>query len=219
MAQTFAASSPQDLADLIAGHPLAWLCAQGDEGLVAGLLPLLPQWSAQGCLESVEGHLARHHALVPALRARPRALALWLGEQAYVSPSWLQDRTQAPSWIYASAQCALSLQFDESEGAIEAHLERLTAVHEAGRPQAWQPAEMGARLGQLAARVIMFKARVETVHERYKLGQDEREDVYAAQRAHLAGTPVVAWMQRFEAQRGQPPPPAVPQASSRPLNP
>lgn len=204
MSQKFAAHTPQDLADLIAGHPLAWLCAQGDTGPAAALLPLLPQWSAEGRLVGVEGHLPRHHALVPALQARPRALALWLGEQAYVSPSWLDDRTQAPSWIYASAQCELQVQFDESEGAIEAHLQRLTAAHEAGRARAWQPAEMGPRMGQLAARVVMFQARVIALHERYKLGQDERDDVYATQRARLAGTPVGAWMQRFETLRSPP---------------
>lgn len=202
MSVRFDARSPQDLADLIAGHPLAWVCCDGAGGLAAALLPLLPEWGPDGALVALEGHVPHAHPMVAALRSDPRALLLWLGPQGYVSPSWLADRTQAPSWTYASAQARVRVQFDEREGATEAHLRRLCAAHEAGRPQAWSPGEMGARLALLAARVVAFRAVVDGVHERYKLGQDERDDVFASQLAHLAGTPLAAWMQRFNPERG-----------------
>jgi len=194
--------SPQDLADLIAGHPLAWVCSQGSAGLGAALLPLLPEWGPGGELVAVEGHFPRAHPMVPALRADPNALVLWLGPQSYVSPSWLADRTQAPSWIFASAQCRVRVQFDEREGAIDAHLKRLVDAHEAGRPNAWAMSEMGARQAQLAARVIAFRAEVEQLDERYKLSQDERDTEYASQIAQLADHPVAAWMRRFNRDRG-----------------
>lgn len=194
--------SPQDLADLIAGHPLARLCADAPDGLLAAPLPLLPHWASDGTLAGVEGHLPRTHALVAALRADPRALVLWMGLQGYVSPSWLGDRTQAPSWTYAAAQARLQIVFDEDDAALAAHLQRLTAAHEAGRPGAWQPAEMGERFARLARRVVFFRGRVDTLQQRYKLGQDERDEVFAAQLVHLDGSPLAAWMRRFNPGRG-----------------
>jgi len=194
--------SPQDLADLVAGHPLAWLCADGPDGLLAAPLPLLPHWASDGTLAGVEGHLPRTHALVAALRVDPRALVLWMGVQGYVSPSWLDDRTQAPSWTYAAAQARLQIAFDDDEGVLAAHLERLSAVHEAGRPKAWQPAEMGERFAQLARRVIAFRGSVTALQQRYKLGQDERAEVFAAQLARRDGTSLADWMRRFNPGRG-----------------
>jgi transcriptional regulator len=202
MSGHFDSRSPQDLADLIAGHPLAWLCTRGPEGLLAAPLPLLPHWAADGTLAGVEGHLPRTHALVAALQAEPQALVLWMGVQGYVSPSWLGDRTQAPSWTYAAAQARLQIVFDDDEALLAAHLERLSAAHEAGRAGAWQPAEMGERFARLARRVIAFRGTVSHLQQRYKLGQDERDDTFAAQLAQLDGTPLAAWMRRFNPQRG-----------------
>lgn len=199
----FASRGLDDLADLAATHPLAWLCSVGPSGLMATPLPLLLQRAADGRLLAVEGHLARTNPQVAALQAQPDALLLWMGVQGYVSPSWMADRTQAPTWNYASAQCRVHVRFDE--GDVVPHLRTLVDAHEAGRPDAWSMDEMGARLHLLAPRVIGFRAEVVQLQERYKLGQDERDDVFADILAGLdAGGPSVlaAWMRRFNPGRG-----------------
>jgi len=206
----FGPRSAQDLADLTAGHPLAWLCSTGPHGPMATPLPLLRHLGPAGELLAVEGHFAAHNPQVAALRAQPEALVLWLGVQGYVSPSWLADRTQAPSWNYASAQCRVRVRFedDSSNDAITDHLRRLVAEHEAGRPGAWSVDEMGPRMAQLSRRVIGFRAEVLSLQQRYKLGQDERDDVFAEQLAALdaAGSApqaaLAAWMRRFNPGRG-----------------
>ena len=204
-APRFAARGPQDLIDLVAGHPLAWLCSAGPDGLMATPLPLLLQHDAAGHPIAVEGHFARANPHVAALRADPNALVLWMGVQGYVSPSWMADRTQAPSWNYASAQCRVTLRFtDDDDEAILRHLRSLAAAHEGGRPRAWSIDEMGARLQHLAQRVIGFRADVTELQQRYKLGQDERDDVFADILGGIAASGQAAlgdWMRRFNPRR------------------
>lgn len=202
----FAARSAQDLADLVAGHPLAWLCSAGPGGLQATPLPLLLQHDGQGRLIGVEGHFARGNPHVEALRRDPQALLLWMGVQGYVSPSWMADRTQAPSWNYASAQCRVRVNFIDEEVALLRHLAELARAHEAGRPRAWRLEEMGPRLHLLAQRVIGIRAEIIDVQQRYKLGQDERDDVFADILGGLAADPhstaLIDWMRRFNPARG-----------------
>lgn len=200
----FAARGPHDLADLARGHPLAWLCSAGPAGLLSTPLPLLPVFADDGRVVAVEGHFARNNAQVAALREQPRATVLWMGVQGYVSPSWMADRTQAPTWNYATAQLEVDVRFDERPDAILRHLRELSERQEAGRPDAWRVDEMGPRLLQLAQRVIAFRADVVACRERYKLGQDERDDVFADILAGLstAGDPaLVDWMRRFNPTR------------------
>jgi predicted FMN-binding regulatory protein PaiB len=201
----FAARSPQDLADLAHGHPLAWLCSAGPEGLVSTPLPLLPVFADDGRVVAVEGHFARRNVQVAALRAQPRATVLWLGVQGYVSPSWMTDRTQAPTWNYATAQLQVDVRFDDGPDGILRHLRELSERQEAGRPNAWSIDEMGPRFAQLAQRVIAFRAEVVDCRQRYKLGQDERDDVFADIVTGLsaAGDPALAdWMRRLNPGRG-----------------
>ena len=117
----------------------------------------------------------------------------------------MSDRTQAPTWNYASAQLQVELRLIEDPDAIVAHLRELTGRQEAGRPRAWTIDEMGPRLAQLAQRVIAFRAEVVASREKYKLGQDERDDVYADILAGLDAQPdaaLPAWMRRFNPGRG-----------------
>jgi transcriptional regulator len=201
----FAARGPLDLADLGREHPLAWICSQAGGGQVSTPLPLVPRFAPDGRIVAVEGHFARSNPQVAALRADGDACVLWMGVQGYVSPSWMADRTQAPTWNYASAQLRVAVHLVDEPDAIVAHLRELTERQEAGRPGAWSIDEMGPRLAQLAQRVIAFRAEVVACHERYKLGQDERDDVYADILAGLDAQPdaaLPAWMRRFNPGRG-----------------
>jgi transcriptional regulator len=201
----FAARGEQDLADLARQHPLAWICSQGAGGQLATPLPLVPRFAPDGQLQAVEGHFARSNPQVAALRTDGNACVLWMGVQGYVSPSWMADRTQAPTWNYASAQLRVAVHLIDEPDAIVGHLRELTERQEAGRPRAWSIAEMGPRLASLAQRVIAFRAEVLECQERYKLGQDERDDVYADILAGLAAQAdpaLPAWMRRFNPGRG-----------------
>ena len=184
---TFTPRSPDAIDHLVAAHPFA-LVISANEGMpLATPLPLLLERSSDGAMALI-GHFPRSNPHVDVLRRDPRALVVFMGAHGYMSPSWLADRTQAPTWNYETAQLQVNVVFEEGPGAIDAALSRLVDHMEDGRPNAWSVAEMGERYHKLAGAVIAFRADVTAAQAKFKLGQDERSDVYADILAGLAGT-------------------------------
>ncbi|MGN6152412.1 MAG: FMN-binding negative transcriptional regulator [Lysobacteraceae bacterium] len=169
---------------LVAAHPFALVVSAGDGVPTATPLPLLWKDAERG--SALVGHFARANPQVEALRRDPRALVVFTGAQGYVSPSWLRDRTQAPTWNYETVHFEVEIAFDDTQAAIDDALGLLVAHMERDRPAAWSAAEMGARYASLSRAVIAFEARILATHAKFKLGQNERADVRADILAALA---------------------------------
>jgi predicted FMN-binding regulatory protein PaiB len=205
MTSPFERYSNEDVQHLLAAQPLAWIVSGEGATFRATLLPLRPITDASGAVHTLVGHFPVRHEHAALLRNAPRANVLVLGPNGYISPSWMQDRTQAPTWNYASLRFEVSIEFVPDEQALAAHLHDLVGAMEHGRARAWSIEEMGARYASLAQRIVMFRARVLATHGRFKLGQDERDDVFRdiLTGAHDASPPeLLEWMKRFNPQRG-----------------
>ncbi|GAB3066847.1 FMN-binding negative transcriptional regulator [Stenotrophomonas tumulicola] len=204
----YAARSQHDVLRLLATQPFAWLVSAGGEDAAFTPLPLRAECDAQGRLVALRGHLARRNPHVARLRRDGRAQALVMGPHAYVSPSWLDDRTQAPSWNYAGAMFDLDMVVSEEEDDIRAELDALVTQMEGGRPRAWALAEMGERYARLAAGVSSLRGVVREVRATFKLGQDEAPHDLAQLLAGLqAGgeQALVEWMRDFAGDAGDRP--------------
>lgn len=202
--QTFGARSSADLVRLVREYPLAWISSGAGDTFNATLLPLLPVVSEDGRLVALTGHFARANPQVARLRRDGRAAVLFLGPGGYISPSWMSDRSQAPTWNYASAQCLVEIEFQDKAAELASHLHELVGTMEAGRPGAWQIEEMGPRYDQLSRRIVSFVARISETREKYKLGQDERDDVFrdiCAGVAERGDEALLAWMAQFNPER------------------
>ena len=187
-----------DVSRLVLENPLAWIVSASTAAWRATPLPLRPEPSEAGTpIAAFIGHFARSNPHVELLRHQPRAVVLFLGINGYISPSWMQDRTQAPTWNYASVQYLVEVEFTDADTARDAALGNLSAAMESGRPRAWEPREMGPRYETLARRIAAFRATVLERRARFKLGQDEREDVYPDILEGLGGEgeELRAWMQ------------------------
>ncbi|KRA79660.1 hypothetical protein ASD78_18955 [Lysobacter sp. Root667] len=171
----FKPDSPADVDRMIAAHPFALVISSADGAPLATPLPLLLERDANGGM-SLLGHMPRAHPHTDLLRRQPRALAVFQGAHGYISPSWLTDRTQAPTWNYETVQLDIDVEFDDSAEAIRTALTRLVDHMERGRPNAWSVADMGARYDKLAPAVVAFRARVVDAYAKFKLGQNERPD-------------------------------------------
>lgn len=178
---------PGDIDRLIAAHPFALVVSSAEGTPVATPLPLLLERDADGTL-ALLGHIARAHPHAALLRRTPRALVVFQGPHGYISPSWLTDRTRAPTWNYETVHFEVDVEFDERAEATDDALARLVDHMERHRPGPWSAAEMGARYAALAQAVVAFRARVVAAHPRFKLGQDERPDIHADILAALART-------------------------------
>ncbi|TRO94347.1 FMN-binding negative transcriptional regulator [Glycocaulis profundi] len=162
------------LAELVEQNPFAWVVSAGG-GFSATPLPVRPRLDSQGRLVALAGHFARSNPHLERLRSDPRALFLFMGPHAYVSASWLSDRSQAPTWNYASAAFECGVELTEDPAEIDALLRDLIDSMEHGRPDAWSPEEMGERYARLSRGVVGFTAPIRAARPAFKLGQDESE--------------------------------------------
>ncbi len=200
MTDRFAPKSDEQVLRLVLKHPLAWIVSNEAGALQASLMPLRPRVGADGRIAVLEGHLPRSNPLCAALQRDGRALLLFSGPQGYVSPSWVSNRTWAPTWNFAVVQFVVTFEFDETPARLDAHLHDLVGAMERGRPGAWRLEEMGARYETLKRMIVPFEAKVVEQRARFKLGQDERDAVFTEITAALdrAGSDsLAAWMREL----------------------
>jgi len=151
------------------------------------------------------GHYPRANPQVAQLQAEPRASLLFLGPHGYVSPSWFADRTQAPTWNYATANVDVSIAFLDTPDDLDRIVRDLVDAMEAGRERPWGVDEMHARYALLQQRIIPFRATVLDIRAKFKLGQDERDDTFPEILHGLAqdgNASLIAMMRDFNSQRG-----------------
>lgn len=123
---------------------LATLVTTGPEGLDASHLPLLllPE---PGPLGRLVGHVARAN---PQWRTTPEgsaALAIVLGPDAYVTPSWYPSKRETgrvvPTWNYVAIHAHGTVHFFEERERLLDVVTRLTERHEHARPRPWKVAD------------------------------------------------------------------------------
>jgi transcriptional regulator len=173
----FAPRSEAQVIRLIEENPLAWVISHGEDTFEATPLPLRAVVNAQGHIERLVGHFARSNRQVAALRHDPRAIVLFLGPNRYISPSWMHDRTWGPTWNYASAQFVVDIEFWTDPAKLDWQLQDLIGAME--KEGAWRSAEMGPRYAQLTQYIVGFDAHIRARRAKFKLGQDERDAIFA----------------------------------------
>ena len=120
--------------------PLANLVTASAEGLIATPLPLFlaPEEGPYGTLY---GHLARAN---PQWKLPPTgdAMALFMGPDAYVTPSWYASKREhgkvVPTWNYSAVHAYGAVEFFSDEDRLLDVVSRLTNRHEAARAEPWQ---------------------------------------------------------------------------------
>lgn len=194
MTDPFTQVTDADLQQLIGEFPLAWIVAKGAPD-AAALMPMLVENDAAGKPAALLGHLPLGHPIAAALKSNPRALFLFQGPNAYISPEWLTNKDWAPTWNFAVAQITADVVFDDA--LTDQALSQLVAHMEKGRVTPWTTESLGPRYTNLRSRVIGFRATIQRVAPRFKLGQDEKPTVFAEILRGLGNHPVTQWMRRF----------------------
>jgi transcriptional regulator len=167
----FDPKSPADIAALVREFPLATLLSNGPDGFAATPLPLIAEHDSDGRIVALIGHFARSNAQLAGLRDDPRAMAVFHGPHAYVSPRIVSKPGWAPTWNYAVVrfQLAVTLTPERNDDALRLLAEAL----EGTGPDAWHPGLIGERYDRLVAHIVAFRAEVLATHATFKLGQDE----------------------------------------------
>lgn len=190
MRELFQPGDPGSISDLLQSHPLAWVVSQTREGLRASTIPILAHCDANGRVECLEGHFPRRNPQVEGLRDDPHALFLFIGPHSYISPGMVRDKTWGPTWNFAHSQFQARIEFFDTANLIEAHLRRLIDAMEKDRTSPWSLDDMGPRYRGLMDHIIGFNAHIDNAQHRYKLGQDERPEIFADICDALGDTPL-----------------------------
>ena len=168
--------------DFIDAHPLGALVTSATTGLFATHLPLVLE-RARGERGTLEGHLARanpHHDLV---EDGTRALVIFTGADAYVTPSLYPSKRRhgkvVPTWNYVAVHAHGRIRLVRDPDRLRAHLERLTARHEAAQPRPWSIDDTPAGyVDALLGAIVGIEIEIDRLDGKWKMSQNRpAEDV------------------------------------------
>lgn len=126
----------------IEARHFATLVVSGEAGPVAAHIPMIVNRDATGLPVSLEGHVARNNPLA-AVAARPvRALAIFVGADAYVTPSlYLSKREHGkvvPTWNYVAVHVSGEVEAFDDAGALLTQVNRITDAMEQPAAVPWK---------------------------------------------------------------------------------
>ena len=162
----------------------ATLAAEGPDGIVANHLPFLLD-AERGVLR---GHVARANPLWKDARAGREALAIFLGPDAYVTPSWYATKAATgkvvPTWNYLTVHARGRLEFFDDATRLRTLVTDLTSRHEAGRAQPWAVSDAPCGYIDTMLRAIVgVELTITHLEGKWKLSQNrdaaDREGVRA----------------------------------------
>lgn len=136
----FREDDPQALRELMRSARLANLVTATAEGPIATPLPLVLA-ADEGELGVLHGHVAKANPQwkMPVIG---EALAIFMGPDAYVTPSWYASKAEhgkvVPTWNYAAVHAYGPVEFFEDEDRLLAAVKRVTELHEGPRSMPWQ---------------------------------------------------------------------------------
>ncbi len=189
----FREERPEILQALIAQARLALLACNGADGVPSlSHLPLylVAEEGSQGVLY---GHLAKANPQLAALAAAGRAVAVFQGAEAYVSPNWYPSKAEhhrvVPTWNYEAVHAHGSIEVFEDPARLHAVVSRLTALREAAQPRPWAVADAPEPFvaGQLKG-IAGVALRIETLIGKRKLSQNRAATDRDGAMAGLAGS-------------------------------
>jgi transcriptional regulator len=171
---------------LIARYPLGTLVAVTSEGITANHIPmqLLPAADGPGLLR---GHIARANPLWRLLQIDATVLAVFIGPDHYVSPTWYPSKREhgkaVPTWNYATVHVSGHIRFIEDAGWLRTLVESLTDEHEQAIPNRWRISDAPPDfIDGMVRAIVGFEIRVSAIEGKVKASQNRS----AADRAGVA---------------------------------
>lgn len=200
----FTEADPAEADRLIAAFPLATLVAQTAEGLVANPLPLLRDGAG------LIGHVARANRLHELVAPGQEVLAVFRGEDGYVSPDWYPSKADThkavPTWNYQVVQVTAQIRWDDSDKFKRRAVGLLTRKMEGAAGWKMADAPRDYMEGMLAA-IVGFELQIVRIIAKTKLSQNRSDADFGAVRDQFAAQGKTALAARMRALRPEQPAP------------
>ncbi len=177
----------------IAAARLATLVTVIDGSPLVSHVPMMLD-PARGALGVLRCHLARANPQGRALAEGQEALAIILGPEAYVSPSWYASKREhgkvVPTWNYVAVHASGRLHVIDDGPGLHALVDDLTRLHEERRAEPWSVTDAPESYvaGQLRA-IVGVELEIRALDGKWKLGQNRSEADVEGVACGLAASP------------------------------
>src|SRR5689334_19204218 len=142
--QVFSEQRLEVLHDAIEGIRFATLVTTTADGLVASHVPMLLNRD-EGAQGTLYGHIALANLQWRDSLPNPDALAMFLGPDAYISPSWYPSKAEhgrvVPTWNYLAVHAYGAITFFQDPERLLRIVTLLTERYEAGSTKPWRVAD------------------------------------------------------------------------------
>ena len=171
------AYAEQDLA-LLQARMREWsfatLVTHGANGLNATHLPFLLEAEDGGGPGTLVTHCARANAQLQDLQAGARALVIFQGPHAFVSPSWYVNQVTFPTWNYTAIHAQGQPSLVEALEDIFGILQRTVATYDTPVGGSWSLPAMPWPLVESRLRAIVgVRIPIDGIEGKMKLNQDK----------------------------------------------
>ncbi len=169
-----------EIAALIAARPFATLVVSGENGPVAAHIPMILNRDPAGNVVSLEGHVARGNPVAAAAATGARALVIFNGADAYVTPSLYPSKREhgkvVPTWNYMAVHVAGSIEAFNDAGALLAQVNRITDMMEQPAAVPWRVSDApDDYVTKLLNSITGVRLNVERIEGIAKLSQNRPE--------------------------------------------
>lgn len=191
----FGGASVQEIEAIIERYSFATLIVDLEDRLEISHLPIVLEGTLAGGV--LRGHMARANPQLALCTEHAKAIAIFHGPHAYVSPTWYAE-PGVPTWNYIAVHCHGRIHLEDTAAALEDTLEFMLDRYEDGR---WSmdalPSDQRARA--LSA-IQSFQIKIEHVEAKFKLSQNkppaERSRVLERLSRSGSNSDLVEWMAR-----------------------
>jgi len=174
----FREDDPLELRRMMRDARLATLVTATAQGLQATPLPLYLV-EGEGEFGTLYGHVARANPQW-SLAPTGEALAIFMGPDAYVTPSWYAAKRETgkvvPTWNYSAVHAYGPVEFFDDRERLHEVVSRLTDLHEAGRSDRWAVTDAPEAFVQAQLKgIVGVRMPISRIEGKRKLSQNRSE--------------------------------------------
>jgi len=160
----------------VRANPFAILISSTEEGPFATHLPLAIQEREEKVI--LRGHVAKANPHWRYLQQEPRALTIFHGPHAYVSPANYATRENVPTWNYGAVHVYGEARVFSDAGELLAVLHELIPMFEPAYAEQFASLNEGYR-ERMLSHIVGFEITVTQIEAKFKLSQNRTKEEQA----------------------------------------
>lgn len=179
-APAFRMDDQTEMAAFIEARHFATLVVSGEEGPLAAHIPMILTCDEAGKPAMLEGHVARNNPVATIAAGGSKALAIFSGADAYVTPSlYLSKREHGrvvPTWNYMAVHVSGAIEAFNDADALRDQVSRITDMMEQPAAVPWKVSDAPDEyVAKMLNAITGVRLRIATVEGIAKLSQNRPE--------------------------------------------